>query len=159
MLTKVESNHFPSNRMTAFIKWLGMSNGMHCERIWSTMHDRAENWQWSSLWRRERGTSDQKQWLGRWPRPLPGRWLEYVNAPQTDAELETLRRCGKRGQPFGGAEWISSTAKELGLESTLRSRGRPRKHGTLPKSLNLYRGYVLPITISVTSPSKFRSQR
>ena len=45
--------------------------------------DCAEDWQWSSLWRRERGTSDQKRWLGRWPRPLPRRWLEYAPSTQT----------------------------------------------------------------------------
>jgi putative transposase len=91
---------------------------------------RAEDWQWSSLWRRERGTADRKRWLGRWPVPLTRRWLEYVNEPQTETVLEALRRCGKRGQPFGGAEWIAATAKELGLESTLRSRGRPRNQDT-----------------------------
>ena len=94
--------------------------------------DHAEDWQWSSLWRRERGTAAQKEWLSRWPIPLPRRWLDYVNEPQTETELEALRRCGKRGQPFGGADWVASTAKNLGLESTLRSRGRPRKQESSP---------------------------
>jgi putative transposase len=89
--------------------------------------DRAEDWQWSSLWRRERGTLEQRRWLGPWPLPQPRRWLELVNKPQNESELAALRRCGKRGQPLGDADWIASTAKELGLESTLTPRGRPRK--------------------------------
>ena len=89
--------------------------------------ERAEDWQWSSLWRRERGTIDQRRWLGEWPMPRPRRWVELVNEPQTDAELNALRRCVVRGQPFGSAEWIEQSATQLGLESTLRPRGRPRR--------------------------------
>ena len=89
--------------------------------------EHAEDWQWSSLWRRERGTVDQRRWLSGWPLPRPRCWVELVNEPQTDAELDALRRSVLRGQPFGSTEWIERTAKELGLESTLRSRGRPRR--------------------------------
>ena len=88
---------------------------------------RAEDWQWSSLWRRERGSADQRRWLGEWPLSRPRRWVELVNEPQTDAELEALRRSVTRGQPFGSPAWIEQTAKQLGLDSTLRSRGRPRR--------------------------------
>ena len=88
---------------------------------------RAEDWQWSSLWRRERSPLADRQWLGVWPLPRSRRWAEFVNEPQTDAELKALRRCGKRGQPFGSEAWIASTSRRLNLESTLRSRGRPRK--------------------------------
>ena len=88
---------------------------------------RAEDWQWSSLWRREHGTPDQRRWLSRWPVAQPRNWVERVNQPQTEAELESLRRCVARGQPFGSSGWIEQTAKRLGLESTLRMRGRPKK--------------------------------
>ena len=89
--------------------------------------ERADDWQWSSLWRREHGTVDQRRWLSAWPLRQPRRWVELVNQPQTAAELESLRRCVVRGQPFGSSSWIEQTAKQLGLESTLRTRGRPRK--------------------------------
>jgi len=52
---------------------------------------------------------------------------KYVNAPQTEAELEAIRRCLRRGSPYGSAVWTEQTAKQLGLQSTLRARGRPRK--------------------------------
>ena len=87
---------------------------------------RAEDWQWSSLWRREHGTADQRRWLGVWPLPRRRTWVNSVNEPQTDAELESLRRCVTRGRPFGSADWVDQTAIQLGLESTTRNRGRPR---------------------------------
>ena len=99
--------------------------------------ERAEDWQWSSLWRRTNGTLNQRKWLAPWPLALPRRWVEFVNEPQTETELQALRRCGRRGQPFGGADWIATTAKALGLESTLRTRGRPRKAGPSVDEMDL----------------------
>jgi putative transposase len=32
---------------------------------------RAEDWRWSSLWRRVHGTVDDRRWLSKWPLPLP----------------------------------------------------------------------------------------
>ena len=89
--------------------------------------EKAEAWQWSSLWRQESGTPEQRACLSDWPLPRLRGWLKFVNEAETDAELKALRRCVKRGQPFGSDEWIETTAKQLNLESTLRSPGRPRK--------------------------------
>ena len=86
----------------------------------------AEEWKWSSLWRRERGTLEQQKCLVAWPLPCPRGWMKYVNDPETEVELNVLRRCVKRGQPFGSDRWIEETAKQLNLESTLRTPGRPR---------------------------------
>jgi hypothetical protein len=41
--------------------------------------------------------------------------------------LEVLRRCVRRGQPFGGEEWVEATVKRLGLEGTMRPQGRFHK--------------------------------
>ena len=92
---------------------------------------RAEDWQWSSLWRRERGTSDHIRLLSDWPLPRPSNWVDLVNEPQTDGELQAIRRAVTRGTPFGSREWVEQTTKQLGLEFTLRPHGRPRKspHG------------------------------
>jgi len=57
----------------------------------------------------------------------PADWVEIVNRPQTDEALAALRRCLSRGRPFGTDAWVRRIAKTLGLESTLRPRGRPRK--------------------------------
>jgi len=67
--------------------------------------------------------------LSEWPVPRPRTWLSHVNRAETPQELEALRRSVQRGQPFGSASWQTRTAKRLFLESTLRSRGRPRREG------------------------------
>lgn len=87
----------------------------------------AEDWQWSSLWRRERAPREARRWLAKWPLPRPRKWSEYVNEVQTESELESLRRSAVRGQPYGSTTWIESTVRQLGLEHTQRSRGRPKK--------------------------------
>ncbi len=87
---------------------------------------RAEQWPWSSL---RRGERDDPPFpiLSPWPLPRPADWLEIVNRPQSEAELEALRRSVRRGCPYGSADWTGRTAKQLGIESTLRARGRPKK--------------------------------
>jgi putative transposase len=85
----------------------------------------AEAWRWSSLWHRLHGNAAGL--LDEGPVALPRRWLQRVQAPPSDAELEALERSVVRGAPFGEASWQEKTAQSLGLESTLRARGRPRK--------------------------------
>ncbi len=86
---------------------------------------RAENWRWSSarLW----AASERPQFLIPGPVRRPKDWLAWVNQAITKPELEALRRSVTRGAPFGNEAWTAKTAIELGLESTLRPRGRPRK--------------------------------
>ncbi len=88
---------------------------------------RAEDWRWGSLWRRQQTDPKLTPLLSAWPVVMPSQWIEIVNQPQTQEELERLRRSVQRGQPFGEEAWAEKTAKKLGLESTLRPRGRPKK--------------------------------
>ncbi|MCX5677082.1 MAG: transposase [Planctomycetota bacterium] len=88
---------------------------------------RAEDWQWSSLWRRVRGDAQAKAILSDWPLPQPPNWVERVNEPLTQAELDTIRKCVARGSPYGTEDWRQEAAARLGIEFTLRSRGRPKK--------------------------------
>jgi putative transposase len=87
---------------------------------------RADQWRYGSLWRREHGSAEEQGLLSAWPLAYPKDWLEHVNRPQTDAELESIRHSVRRGVPYGSDRWTKVTAKRLGLESTLRARGRPR---------------------------------
>ena len=80
---------------------------------------------WGSPW--QRMTRTPSVTLAEWPVPPPRDWLELVNQPQTDGELQSLRRAVLRGSPYGDRDWQKRTAKELSLESTLRPLGRPRK--------------------------------
>jgi putative transposase len=89
---------------------------------------RAEDWPWSSLAHRLAGGNDPiASLLQRWPLPVPTDWVKRVNRVETEAELEALRRSVQRSRPFGSAVWQARTARQLGLEYTLRSQGRPRK--------------------------------
>lgn len=89
--------------------------------------DRAEEWRWGSLWRCLQGTPEQRALLSDWPVPRPRQWVERVNRPQSDAEVKAIRHSVVRGQPYGSPSWMQRVAQTLGLESTLRPRGRPRK--------------------------------
>jgi len=83
------------------------------------------NWPYSSLGlanSRERPT-----WYHEGPVKRGKNWLRHVEQPQTDVELVALRRSVERGIPYGGEQWQRRTVATLGLESTLRPRGRPRK--------------------------------
>jgi putative transposase len=90
---------------------------------------RAEAWLWSSLWQRKCGSGSERPQLSAWPVPAPANWLRLVTEPQTEAEEEVLRRCVRRGQPFGSPLWQEQIAARLGLETTFRPRGRPSKMG------------------------------
>lgn len=88
---------------------------------------RAEDWKWGSLYRWLRGSAEDRKLLAAWPVPRPARWVEQVNGPQTEAELIALRRCVTRGSPYGSESWSERAIRTLGLESTIRPRGRPKK--------------------------------
>ena len=88
--------------------------------------DRAEAWQWGSLWRRTRGDAKLTAWLSGWPVERPRDWLARVNRADTKSELEALRLSVQRGRPFGEEGWVRRLCKRCGLESTLRSPGRPK---------------------------------
>jgi putative transposase len=90
---------------------------------------RAEEWRWGSLWWTTRGSGDPPEGLvlSPWPIPRPRDWRARVNRPMRRADEEALQRCIRRGQPYGSAPWQQRTARALGLESTFRPRGRPKK--------------------------------
>jgi len=90
--------------------------------------ERTEAWRWGSLWRRVHKVCSPL--LSPWPLPEPRHWLEIVNQPQTEAEFAAIRRCIQRGCPYGSEGWTQRIAKSLGLESTLRPRGRPRANSS-----------------------------
>jgi putative transposase len=87
----------------------------------------AGDWRWSSLWIRQHGSELQKELLCDWPVERPSDWLDVVNTPLTEKELEKLQTSIERGRPFGDEGWTQRTSGRLGLEFTTRSRGRPRK--------------------------------
>ncbi len=88
---------------------------------------RAEDWRWSSLWRWHHGDARERSILAPWPVRRHAGWLDHVNSPQTEAEMAAIRHSVARGNPYGDERWTARVVKRLGLETTLRPRGRPRK--------------------------------
>jgi putative transposase len=88
---------------------------------------RAQQWRWGSLFRWQRGHAEDRRLLAAWPLPRRAGWIDQVNQPQTEAELAAVRRSIERGVPFGDESWTRRVVRHLGLETTLRPRGRPRK--------------------------------
>ena len=86
---------------------------------------RAEDWRWSSLWRRCNFCTDEI--VHDWPVLRPADWIEHVNQPQTETELNALRWAVRRGAPFGSNDWRAKTARTLGVNPEFRARGRPAK--------------------------------
>lgn len=91
--------------------------------------ERAEHWRWSSLRLRQSDPERAARWLHTWPVPEPPDWPAHVNGPQTEAEVAALRQAVVRGCPYGPTDWSAEVVRRLGLEHTLRPRGRPKKAG------------------------------
>ena len=90
----------------------------------SGLVDSAGDWKWSShgerLGEKSRDITDSP------PLDLPEDWRTYVDMPLTGGELERLRQSVNRQSPYGNGPWQSQVCEELGLESTIRPKGRPR---------------------------------
>ena len=86
---------------------------------------------------RFRGT---REWMAASAPPTD--WLQLVNQPQTEAEVAALRCCVNRGRPFGDPNWVTDTAKRLGLECTVQPRGRLKKQSL---ACHVYSDLILQI--------------
>lgn len=85
---------------------------------------RPQDWSWSSL-RARIQEPPAEGFIDLGPVALPEGWVDRVNEPQTETELGQLRASVNRGIPYGNSLWVERTASLLGLEFTLRPRGRP----------------------------------
>jgi putative transposase len=85
----------------------------------------AREWPWSS----HQASADEKaiKLLDEIPVELPYAWSKFVDDPLTENELQRLRESVNRQAPFGARTWQSNICKKLGLESSIRHRGRPKK--------------------------------
>ena len=110
------------------------SVGRYVERnaLRAKLVKRAEDWRWGSLWRMTQGDREARALIAAWPLSRPRRWLDWVNEPQTEGELAAVRRSISRGSPYGDETWTDKAIRKLGLETTLRPRGRPRKTDAEP---------------------------
>ena len=87
---------------------------------------RAVDWPWGGLHARAAGGKPFR--LADWPVDRPPDWPAVVEAAIEPGELDRLRRQhASRGRPLGTDAWVAAAARRLGLASTLRGVGRPRK--------------------------------
>jgi putative transposase len=89
--------------------------------------ERAQGWRWSSLGARRAATDADRPALTPWPIARPRDWTARVNRAFGPRAEEAIVRSIRRGQPFGAESWQTEVAARLGLESTFRPRGRPRR--------------------------------
>jgi len=87
---------------------------------------KSEDWQWSSLWRREKGNDKQKRLLSQLPIDLPVNYLDSVNQILKDEKLTRLRNSVNKGMPYGSLEWTDELVDRFNLKHTLRGAGRPK---------------------------------
>ena len=90
---------------------------------------KAEDWRWSSLWRRGFGSAKQQKLLSAWPIEVPKEYLKLINRPPVKKELEFIRGSVNKSRPFGDDSWLDKVVKKFRIEMTVRNPGRP-KNGT-----------------------------
>jgi len=87
--------------------------------------DDSRHWQYSSLAIRN-GIDKEHLPIDRGPVTLPSGWNRLVNLLPGESVDAKLQNCINRGSPFGNDKWIQLASQKLGLEMTLRPRGRPK---------------------------------
>ena len=107
--------------------FLTVSRYVEANALSANLVRRAEDWRWGSLWRVEQCQQNNPPRLDAWPLARPSDWLAYVNQRVEGVEADAVRRSARTGCPYGDEAWVTSTAEQLGLQSTLRPRGRPAR--------------------------------
>lgn len=87
---------------------------------------RAELWQYSSLYRRLRDNQEDKKLLAPLPTELPLNYMESVNTILNNDVLKKLRHSVAKGSPYGSDAWTDEMVKRYDLGSTQRGPGRPK---------------------------------
>ena len=88
------------------------------------MVESARNWRWSSL--ADRAVKQTVLPTLEWPVDRPRDWTSAIERPMREQDAEQVRLSIQRDRPLGDDQWTLRTAKRLGLEYTIRPRGRQR---------------------------------
>ena len=89
----------------------------------------AQDWKWSSIYRREHGSVEQKKILSEWPIDIPENYLLLVNRGQDTDDEKVIESSIDKSNPYGDGDWVRKAVKKFGLEQTLRGVGRPKNGG------------------------------
>ncbi len=85
-----------------------------------------EAWRWGSAWIQLNGTTKQKLLLTECPVSFPKNYRIWVNTPEKDDTVHTLRTSVNKGAPFGKSEWVETMVDTHALGYTQRGTGRPK---------------------------------
>lgn len=126
------TGHLYQGRFKSFVvqsdaHFLTVARYVEANALSGDLVGRAEDWRWGSLWRLVHGKGEQPPQIHQWPVPRPSDWLMYVNQPIGAAEADALRGCTQRSRPYGVQTWVEAIVEQLGLQCTVRPRGRPPK--------------------------------
>jgi putative transposase len=127
----IGEGHLYQGRYKSFIcqngnHFITLVNYVEQNALKARLVDRAENWKWSSVWRRENGNSEQKKLLSAWPVSIPEDYLLCLNRLQVNSEEEDIEKSILKSKPYGDDVWVVNNVKQFGLEQTLRKVGRPK---------------------------------
>lgn len=89
----------------------------------------AEDWQWSSGWRKINGTIKHREILSPWPVSEPEDYLIWINTVLSQDKEDIIENSIVKSNPFGEDYWVNEIVKRFGLEQTLRKIGRPKNGG------------------------------
>ncbi len=95
---------------------------------------RAEDWKYGSLWRRTSGSEESRALLSQWPVAQPRTWVAMVNRAQSEAEEKAIRKCLKKGQPYGSDLFVSQSSVRLQLEHATFT-GKAEQKVTNPQTM------------------------
>ena len=122
--TRAASSPSPSAVTSTCSPWPATSSATPIAPVWRSGPRTGRG---ASLWQRLGRPVPPAVALSAWPMPLPEDWIDWVNTPQTEAEVLALRECVKRGRPMAGMRGCDRRRRDWTLTPTLRPRGRPRK--------------------------------
>jgi putative transposase len=80
----------------------------------------AEDWQWSSIYRREKGSAKQKEILSEWPIDIPKNYLLLANQDQNINEEEVIENSITKGNPYGNIDWVKRVVKVSKLDKKIK---------------------------------------
>ena len=126
----VGSGHLYQGRYKSFLVqkdnyFLQLCRYIENNALRAKLIQKAEDWRWSSLWRREHGNDKQKELLSPWPVEVPNHYLRQVNEILAGGELEQIRASIRKSRPYGNDDWMNKVIRKFSLEITLRQPGRP----------------------------------
>ena len=124
------SGHLFQGRFKSFIVdkeqyFIQLMKYIEANALRSKLVKKAEDWPWGSLHIRKKYPALARKLLSKWPVDIPlSNYLDEINSPISENQLRVVRRCVKKGMPFGNSDWTSSIVKKYGLKYTVRSSGR-----------------------------------